>query len=322
MPNFTLRNNKGASLTLMSYGATIQSLKIPVENKLRDIVLGFDSVDDYKKSFNLPSPPYFGALVGRFAGRIKAGKFNIENKTFTLNCNAGKNHLHGGKKGFSMQEWRLESLNQVENPSITLAYESPDLEENYPGILTVKVTYTLFETNSVEIKIEAVSTNNTILNLTNHSYFNLDGVFSDVTSHGLLLHSEKSLAVDSEQIPTGIFSDLIEEPFQFMIDKNVPSEIDTTFICKPMETFATLLSGDLKLKMTVATTQPAVHVYVGGNCFGEIKGKNQQIYNTRSGICFETQNFPDAPNHSNFPNCYLKPNEKYEHKTIFNFQNN
>jgi aldose 1-epimerase len=317
---FTLKNKKGASFSVLNYGATIQSLKIPMEAEVRDVVLGFDSFEKYVDSFTLPSKPYFGSIVGRFAGRINQGKFQMAGQTIQLAQNLGEHHLHGGDFGFSTKIWDVFSVDTDENPSITLRYISEDLEENYPGKLHIEITYTLTETNRFYINIKATATKKTILNLTNHSYFNLDGHSKDVTMHGLVLNTENSLETDEDLIPTGKFRDLDKKPFQFMESKKMPSEIDTTFVCKPNQKFATLISSDSKLSMTVQTTQPGVHIYIGGNCFDKIKGKNDEVYHSKSGICFETQNFPDAPNHPNFPNCYLNPNEKYEHETIFTFQ--
>lgn len=317
---FTLKNKKGASFSALNYGATIQSLKIPIEGETRDVVLGFDSFKKYLDSFTLPSKPYFGSIVGRFAGRINHGKFQMDGKTIQLAQNLGEHHLHGGDFGFSNKIWEVVSTNTDENPSITLQYVSEDLEESYPGKLHIEITYTLTEQNNFHVNIKATTTKKTILNLTNHSYFNLDGHAKDVTKHGLVLNTKKSIETDKDLIPTGKFRDLDNEPFQFMENKKMPSEIDTTFVCKPDENFAVLISSDSKLSMTVQTTQPGVHIYIGGNCFDEIKGKNDESYHSKSGICFEAQNFPDAPNHPNFPNCYLNPNEKYEHETIFAFE--
>uniref|UniRef100_UPI00404AFC0D aldose epimerase family protein n=1 Tax=Flavobacterium sp. TaxID=239 RepID=UPI00404AFC0D len=317
---FTLKNKKGASFSVLNYGATVQSLKIPVKNEIRDVVLGFDSFKKYVDSFTLPSKPYFGSIVGRFAGRINEGKFQLDGKTIQLAQNLGEHHLHGGDFGFSNKIWEVVSINTNENPSITLKYVSEDLEENYPGKLHIEITYKLTETNSFNVNIKATTTKKTILNLTNHSYFNLDGHSKDVTMHGLVLNTEKSLETDKDLIPTGKFRDLDKNPFQFMDNKKMPSAIDTTIVCIPNQKVAALISSDSKLSMTVQTTLPGVHIYIGGNCFDEIKGKNDETYHSKSGICFETQNFPDAPNHPNFPNCYLNPNEKYEHETIFTFQ--
>ena len=320
--SITIQNQKGASLHVFTFGATIQSLKIPVGNEMRDVVLGFENVEDYVQSYSLPSAPYFGTVVGRFAGRIKNGCFDLDGKIIQLHCNHGNNHLHGGEQSLSKKFWKIENVTESPNPSVTLSCVSEALEENYPGTLTVKVTYTLTELNELKIRITATSTEKTIVNLTNHSYFNLDGTTENVCHHGLSLEAEKALLTDEYQIPTGTFIDLVENPFDFMQNKKVPTSIDTTFVNPTQKNFGTLISKDGKLSMSVSTNQPAIHIYVGGNCFGEIMGKQNQIQHAQSGICFETQNFPDAPNHPNFPTCVLLPNETYLNESIFSFKIN
>ena len=316
-----LANKNGMLLRIMGYGATVTSLKIPLKNgKLIDVVLGFDTLNNYVESFDQASAPYFGCTVGRFAGRIKEGIFTLNSNTFYLHINNNKNSLHGGKEGFSQKLWKITSEQQGENPSVTLHYTSLDKEESYPGELAVQVTYTVSQDNELIIEYHATTTQDTIVNLTNHSYFNLNGHQSDVLDQELFINSKKILETTAELIPTGVFLDTINADMDFNKPKNCPEIIDNTFILNcNKEMAASLYSKENNLKMEVYTTQPAVHVYVGGNCLDSLKGKEGIYYHSSSGICFETQNFPDAPNHKHFPNSVLKKGEVYYHKTIYKF---
>lgn len=317
---YSLSNKNGCELSVMNYGATITSLKIPIaKNKKIDVVLGFDSLDDYINSYSLPSPPYLGATVGRFAGRINNAEFVLNGKRNLLNKNHGKHNIHGGILGFSRKVWKVMILTLEENPSITLEYISSSNEENFPGEITIKVTYTLTEANELKVNYTAKTNEDTIVNLTQHSYFNLDGHSNDVSNQLLTINSDKVLETDENLIPTGEFAFLKNQDFDFSSAKPCPNSIDNTFVLQDGNA-ATLFSKKNNLKMTVTTNQPAVHVYVGGNCFSEIRGKEKADYHTTSGICFETQNFPDAPNHSNFPSSVLRIGEEYNHQTTFKFE--
>ncbi|MEC4004572.1 aldose epimerase family protein [Flavobacterium sp. SUN052] len=318
---YTLTNNNGCAFSVINYGATITSLKITNElGEKIDVVLGFETIEDYINSYNLPSAPYFGTTVGRFAGRINKAEFQLNEKLISLNKNHGKHNLHGGNFGFGRKFWHLKSIHNDENPSITLAYTSPNNEEGFPGELLVEVTYTLTEANELKVSYQAKSTQDTVINLTQHSYFNLEGHSETVLNQKLVINSNKILETTDELIPTGNYVSLKNHPFDFSEIKNCPTSIDNTFVLENSKA-AVLTSDKTKLKMTVTTNQPAVHIYVGGNCFNQIKGKENMNYHTTSGICFETQNFPDAPNHSNFPNSILKKDEIYIHNTIFKFEN-
>lgn len=327
MPNdvaahyYELINKNGMQLKIINYGATVTSLKIPLENdKSVDVVLGFDNLEAYLKSFDLESAPYLGATVGRYAGRINKGAFELNGKVYGLNVNNNKHALHGGILGFSKVVWEVKDIKKEDNPSITLTYASQNNDENYPGDLSVELTYTLSEENELIIEYHATSTEDTIVNLTHHSYFNLDGHNSDVSNLEMSVNSKEILETTNENIPTGKFLDITNSSFDFSSFKNCPAKIDTTFILnKEQDLAASLFSKKNKLKMSVYTDQPAVHVYVGGNCEA-IKGKEDVLYHSLSGICFETQNFPDAPNHKHFPSSVLKKNATYEHKTIYKFE--
>ena len=320
--SFELINKNGMKLTVINFGATISSLKIPLKNgKSIDVVLGFDTLEAYLKSFDLESAPYFGATVGRYAGRIKEGTFILNEKTFHLNKNNNNHSLHGGNIGFSQRVWKVKNVNHNRNPSITFTHFSPNNEENYPGDLSVELTYTLSEENELILEYKATTTEDTVLNLTHHSYFNLNGHDSAVTEQKLMVNASKSLETTNENIPTGKFLNLKDQPFDFSQPKKCPSKIDNTFVLDNQDELAALLFSETnKLKMAVYTNQPSVHIYVGGNCFNKIKGKENADYHSLSGICFETQNFPDAPNQEHFPSSVLRKGELYNHKTIYKFQ--
>lgn len=317
-----LTNENGMQVKVIGYGATVTSLKVPLKNgEFVDVVLGFDTLDSYIKSFGLASAPYFGSIVGRYAGRINDGAFSLDNTSYHLNKNNNGNTLHGGVEGFSQKVWKIIRQYDGLNPSVTLAYCSPDKEENFPGELSVELTYTLSEENELMIDYKAKTTLDTIVNLTHHSYFNLDGHVSNVLEQELIINAGKKLETTDEMIPTGRFLNTANSCFDFSRAEKCPSKIDATFVLDPdSKLAASLFNKRNNLKMEVFTDQPAVHIYVGGNCFNAIKGKENADYHTTSGICFETQNFPDAPNHDNFPNSILRKEDTFNHKTIYKFE--
>jgi aldose 1-epimerase len=320
--SYTLKNQNGMELQLMNYGATVMSLKINLKSgKNTDVVLGFDTLKNYIDSYGLKSAPYFGATIGRYAGRIANGNFELDGENFQLNKNSGENSLHGGDIGFSQMVWKVRRINFYKNPSIVLMHSSAHNEENFPGNLNVEIQYTLSEKNEFIVEYKATTDKDTIINLTHHSYFNLNGHNSDIRDQLLFVNSRRILETTPENIPTGKFLNLSHCPFDFTAPKNCPEKIDTTFIIdKQTPIAASLFSFKNKLKMEVFTNQPGVHVYVGGNCFNQLSGKENTDYHPLSGICFETQNFPDAPNHAHFPSALLKKGETYHHKTIYHFQ--
>ncbi len=319
----TLSNKYGLEISISNFGASLTSLKIPLPSGEKiDVVLGFDTVNNYKKSFDLPSAPYFGSIVGRYAGRIANGNFELDGKQHQLFQNNNRNSLHGGKEGFSQKNWIIIDSKSTKNSSVTLEYTSPSYEENYPGELKVLVTYTLSESNELAIEYNAISSEDTIINLTHHSYFNLDGHASTIENQKLMVASNTLLETNKDNIPTGSFIDLSDHEFNFNVPKKCPIVIDNTFVIADSGDVvsASLFNPKNNLKMEVITNQPGIHIYVGGNCFGKIKGKEGAHYHPLSGICFETQNYPDAPNHDNFPNAVIKKGERYYHKTIYRFK--
>lgn len=316
--HYTLSNKNGVQLGITNYGATVTSLKIPTPTgRVCDIVLGFDHVKGYADSFSLPSAPYFGTIVGRYAGRIANGHFELNSKEFQLEQNNGDHALHGGSTGLSTKIWDITNLREGANPAITLRCVSLEGEGNYPGTLTVEVTYTLTEENEFKMDYRATTSADTIINLTHHSYFNLNGHDADVRGLQMSVNADNILETN-QMIPTGHLLKLTETPFDFSEPKNCPDQIDTTFVLNHSnQPAATLSSKRTGIGMLVYTDQPAVHVYVGGNCYGQIKGKENAVYHSLSGICFETQHFPDAPNHAHFPSTLLKKEDIYHQHTTY-----
>ncbi|WP_297514757.1 aldose epimerase family protein [Flavobacterium sp.] len=316
----TIRNQNGMELSVADFGATITRLKIPVNELYAvDVVLGFESIDDYMQSFSSPNPQFMGAVVGPFAGRINQGKAPLNGEIIQLETNAGLHHLHGGSTNLSNQLWRFKSVTFGENPSLTYTFTSAAGAGNYPGILTLWVTYQLLENNTLKVTFKGTTTADTFINLTQHSYFNLNG--HDASIHGmqLQLYAPQKLETTPDLIPTGNRISVRDTAEDFMQLRDCPKACDTTFILSNAHA-ATLYSPKNQLRMDVFTNQPAVHVYVGGDCFDSIKGKEQAAYHSLSGICFETQKFPDAPNHPHFPNTVVRKGEPYLHETLFQFQ--
>ncbi len=252
--HYTLTNKKGMQLRVVNFGATITSLEIPLKDgKMVDVVLGFDNLEAYLKSFELEGAPYFGATVGRFAGRINNGTFNLNGESFQLNKNNNNHSLHGGNCGFSQKKWNLVSINLDNNPSVTLEYLSLDGEEHYPGALSVQLTYTLSEENELIIEYKATTTKDTIVNLTHHSYFNLDGHAKDIVNQKLFVNATKILETNNENIPTGKHLDLNNHSFDFSLPRECPKKIDNTFVLDDKKELAASLfseNNDLKCWFT------------------------------------------------------------------------
>ena len=315
---YKLINKNGIEANFTNYGATILSLLIPTKNGKIDVVLGFDSVAEYIKAYEIGASPYFNSIIGRFAGRIKNAQFELNGKTIQLDQNHGKNHLHGGKHQLSNVAWNFENYNEETN-TLSFSYLSK-ANEFYPGDVTIEVDYTLTDNNQLNIKYKATTTEDTLLNLTNHAYFNLDGISGNTLDQKLQINAEKFLELDSENIPTGKFIPMENHAFDFRNPKNVVAGIDHCFVLKNHTApVAILESVKNDLKMKVYTDQPAVQIYVGGKTSNELLNKDSVEFHTESGICFETQVFPDAPNHADFPNAILRKGETYLQDTTFEF---
>ena len=315
---YTITNKNGVEAHLTNYGATLLSLYVPTKNGKIDVVLGFHTIDEYIKAFEMGASPYFNAVVGRFAGRIKNAQFQLNGKTIQLDQNHGIHHLHGGKYQLSNVAWNFENYNEETN-TLTFSYVSK-ANEFYPGDVTIEVAYTLTDENELNIKYKATTTEDTLLNLTNHAYFNLDGILGNTLDQKLQINAEKFLELDAENIPTGNFIPMENHAFDFRSSKNVVAGIDHCFVLKNnTEPAAILESVKNGVTMKVYTDQPAVQIYVGGKTSDELQNKESVEYHTESGICFETQVFPDAPNHEDFPNAILRKGETYQQNTTFQF---
>ncbi|HEX8270462.1 MAG TPA: aldose epimerase family protein [Flavobacterium sp.] len=315
--SYVLRNSNNFEMTVIEFGGIITKLITPAKKGRTDIVLGFDTIEDYLDSRNLPASPHFGAIIGRYSGRIKEGKFAIDGKQFQLNPNNNGNTLHGGNVGFDKILWTVKNVSWNE---ITLTYSSPDGDENFPGELTVEVTYSLSETNEITITYSATSTEDTIINLTQHSYFNLDGQLGSVLNQELHINSDTILEIDAVKIPSGKLEKAADKGFDFRTPRACPPLIDDSFVIEDTSApAAILISSSGGLRMTVYSDQPSLHIYIGGNLFGTLKGKDGTNYHPFSGICFESQNYPDAPNHAHFPNAILRKGEQYQQITKWKF---
>lgn len=328
MPNgdpvysYELKNNNGIEVKIINYGATITSLKIQLKTgKIIDVVLGLDALEDYIKSYEIGGSPYYGATVGRYSGRIKQGLFSLNNKVYQLDKNLNNHSLHGGNIGFSQRIWEVKKITEGINPSITLTYFSPNNEGGFPGDLEVELTYTLSENNELSIDYIATTSEDTIINLTNHSYFNLEGPSETVSNQDLYINSSTVLETDNENVPTGLLLRVDSTSYDFSNAKKCPKKIDTSFVLnKENKIVASLYSEINNLKMIVFTDQPSIHIYVGGKNDDQLTAKEKIKYQSNSGICFETQNYPDAPNHNHFPNSVLKKGGTYFQKTVYKFE--
>jgi len=316
----TLRNTNALELQISNLGATIISLNIPDKsNQIVNVVVGLEA-EDYNKEPYLSNYPYLGASIGRYAGRISKGAFKVNGKNYLIYNDNGV-HLHGGKEGFDKKYWKVESLTEGENPAVTYSYKSAHLEEGYPGNLKVSVTYQLTEKNEVKIKYKATTDAATPINLTNHAYFNLNGKDS-ITGHKLQLNSEQYLEVDSQLIPSGKLIDSKNTRFDFnnesIIGRADFKGFDDAFVLGTGKVKVVLTSPKTGIQMKVYTNQPASVIYTPILLEG-LPFKNGVKYSKFSAICFETQNFPDAPNNAHFPSSILKPNETYLNESVFEF---
>lgn len=315
-----LSNANGMVLEISNLGATIISLNVPDKTgQLVNVVVGLEA-EDYNKEPYLSNYPYLGASIGRYAGRISKGKFELNGETYPIYHNNGV-HLHGGKIGFDKKYWNVESLDKGLNPSVIFSCESPHLEEGYPGNLNVTVCYQLTENNEVKVTYRATTDAATPINLTNHAYFNLNGKDS-IIDHKLQLNSTQYLEVDAQLIPSGKLINSKNTRFDFteesIIGRNDFVGFDDTFVLGSEPLKATLTSPKTGIQMKVYTNQPASVIYTPVLLEG-LPFKNGVTYAKFSAICFETQNFPDAPNNAHFPSSILHPNEIYVNESIFEF---
>lgn len=322
----TLKNKNGYSAAFTNYGAAVQSLCVPDGNaNFDDVVLGYDTLEEYVKGDSC-----FGATVGRVANRIGGARFSLNGYEYNLFANDNGNTLHGGEFGFHRRVWTLEQMRDGEEPYVVFSYISPDGEEHFPGTLSVKVKYTLM-TNGLRIEYSAVSDADTVVNLTNHSYFNLKGAGKgNVKEHVVQINAKQYTPVDSKLIPTGILAYTTGTAFDFSVPKRVgedmdngrlPNGYDHNFVLgNNMEkrVAATVLEHESGRMMTVTTDMPAVQMYIGIGLSDE-NGKSGSVYPKYGGLCLETQFSPDTPNKPQFPSCVLKEGEEYRSVTEYAF---
>ena len=325
---FSLSNGHGMAVRIINYGGIIAQLHVPDRHgEMADVVLGHDTLEGY-----LNRSRYFGALIGRYANRIARGRFTLDGVEQHLTINNGHNHLHGGVRGFDKVLWQA---NEVED-GLQLTYFSKDGEENYPGNLEAQVTYSLMETNELRIDYRAHTDRETIVNLTNHSYFNLAGN-GTILGHELTIDADAFTPVDATLIPTGEIRAVAGTPMDFTSARPVGSRIndqfdqlqmagggyDHNFVLRTasgsLRHIATVREPMSGRVMQIATTEPGLQFYSGNFLDGSIVGKYGIAYAKHSGCCLETQHFPDSPNHPNFPATVLRPGEEYRHTTIFQF---
>ncbi len=330
---YTLKNQSGMEVGIITYGGIIVSLKAPNNEGIsEDIMLGLDSLSQY-----IQSNPYFGAIIGRYGNRIANAKFSLEGMEYTLAANNGVNHLHGGIKGFDKVLWDAFPEKERNGASLRLTYNSKDMEEGYPGNLSVSVTYTLKDDNSLDVHYEATTDKKTIVNLTQHSYFNLSGDFSKtVLDHELTLYSDAYLPVDRALIPTGEIAPVDGSPFDFREPKTIGRDIaqdhdqlkkgsgyDHCWVLNNpnsgIRLSARVRHPESGRIMEVFTDEPGVQLYTGNFLNGTLPAKGGGTYAQRTGFCLETQHYPDSPNQKKFPSVVLNPGEKYASNTSFKF---
>ncbi len=314
---YTLSNNAGISVTLLNLGAGVFDLLVPdKDGNLVNVVVGPKNREDYLLPEYLQENRCFGSSVGRYAGRISNGKFRINNESFQLSVKDGV-HMHGGSRGLQHKLWELESQDKDRN-AICFSCLSEAGEEGYPGNLKVQVTYTLTKENALEIEYKAVTDSSTPVNITNHTFFNLNGGGS-VSDHELIINALHILEVDDRQLPTGEIVNLRGRPKDFSFNMRIEEqEIDDTFKLEKSGDFAaTLFACNTGIRMQVKTNQPAVVIYIPEALPNKWKYKNEVLKFPT--ICIETQNFPDAPNHKHFPSAILEPGEDYVNFSSYKF---
>jgi aldose 1-epimerase len=331
---YTLTNTHRVEARIMTYGATLVSLKTPDrEGRLQNIILGFDTLDPY-----LAGVAYFGATAGRYANRIAGGRFILDGKTYQLPQNDKSNSLHGGKRGFDKRVWKAELLETARGQAVRLTYVSVAGEEGYPGELTAHVTYRLGDDDTLAIEFEATTTAPTPVNLANHAYFNLTGdPKKTILDHVLTIHADRFTPVDAGLIPSGELRDVAGTPFDFRTPHVVGSRIgdadeqlslghgyDHNWVLnkshpESLSLAAVLTDPQSGRSMEVRTTQPGVQFYSGNFMDGKPVGSGS-VFEYRTGLCLETQHFPDSPNHPAFPTTILRPGQTFSEKTVLTFR--
>ncbi len=331
---YTLKNSSGMEVTITTYGGTVTQVLVPDRNKkMGDVVLGFDSIDGYTAKVNTG---YFGALIGRYANRLARGTFKLDGHEYHVPTNEGQNMLHGGNRGFDKRIWQAKDVSTPGSPALQLRYVSADGEEGFPGTLTATVTYTLSEKNELRIDYSATTSKNTVLNLTNHTYFNLSGPASgSILDDILTLPADHYTPVDKTLIPTGVIAPVAGTPFDFTKPTVIGGRIgssneqikfangyDQNFVLNNQAGTTALAARVEDPKsgrvLEVFTDQPGIQFYTGNFLNGRVHGIGG-VYAFRSALALETQHYPDSPNHPNFPSAELKAGEKFHSSTVWKF---
>ena len=330
---YTLTNARGMQVTITNYGGIVTSVLVPDRRgRLGDVVLGYDNVGGYIKN-----SPYFGALVGRYANRIAKGKFTLDGKHYTLAVNNGVNSLHGGKVGFDKEVWKATPMHARNSAGLGLDLTSPDGEEGYPGTLKVHVTYTLTNDDALHIDYRATTDKDTVLNLTNHSYWNLSGAGSGtILDEQMMLNANRYTPIDPTSIPLGPLPPVAGTPFDFRTPHVIGARIDAkntqlkngagydhNFVVNHhgpgLALAAQVYAPKTGRVMTVYTTQPGIQFYTGNFLDGTTVGKGGKAYHKREALALETQHYPDSPNQPQFPTSELKPGQVYHQTTVYKF---
>jgi aldose 1-epimerase len=327
---YILKNKNGVIAKVIEFGAILSEWWVPDrDGRAGNVVAGFDDLGQY-----LNGHPFFGATTGRYANRIAKGRFTLEGKEYTLATNNGPNALHGGLKGFDKQLWKSEPLRaKAGEQGVRFTYLSKDGEEGYPGNLSVSVTYTLTDENALAIDYSATTDKTTIVNLTNHSYFNLAGS-GDILNHELRVNADRYTPVNEQLIPTGELAPVTGTPFDFQQTTKIgarfnqltnnPRGYDHNLVLKRkgpgLEAIAWVNEPTSGRRMEVLTTEPGMQLYTGNFLDGKLTGVGGVNYKQHSAFCLETQHFPDSPNHENFPSTLLRPGETYRTTTVYRFQ--
>ena len=320
---YTLKNDDGFEMTITNYGGAVVSLLAPDrDGKFGDVVLGFDTLEEY-----VQNPLYFGGLIGRYANRIARGKFSLDGVEYQLTQNDGVNHLHGGFRGFDKRIWEVKEETSESSRMLHLEYSSPDGEEGYPGNLQANITYALTG-NELRIDYRATTDHDTIVNLTNHSYFNL-ACGGDILDHELMLNADAFTPVSEDLIPTGEVRAVANTAWDFRDGKAVGKDLataggyDHNFVLRDWDKFlrpaVRLYEHTSGRVLEILTDQPGIQFYSGNFLDGSFSGKRGVAYNKYAALALEPQHFPDSPNHRNFPSTVLRPGEVYRHTSVYRF---
>ena len=328
---YTLRNAQGAEARISNYGGLVVSLKVPDRNgEMGDVTLGYDNLDGYLKE-----TPYFGALIGRYGNRIARGKFTLDGKQYTLATNNYPNALHGGLKGFDKVVWEPTLVTSAEGPALKLKYTSRDGEEGYPGNLSVTAVYTLTHDNALKLEFAATTDQDTVVNLTHHSYFNLAGK-GTILDHAVMIPADKFTPVDSTLITTGELKPVEGTPFDFRTPTAIGARInqgdeqlkfgggyDHNWVMNKglgeYGLMARVYEPSSGRVMEVFSTEPGLQFYSGNFLDGKLTGKRGWVYQFRNGFCMEPQHYPDSPNKPEFPSVVLKPGQTYRNVIVYKF---